>query len=353
MLAVALEEARLGLAEGGIPIGAALFTRTGEVGEPRPQSPRAAGRSQHSRRNRCLSPRRPPAQLPQPGDGHHVGPVLVLQRPGAPVPHRHGGGGREPHLCRRPDWLRENGVEVIDLDNRECRELLEGYHREASRDLERGHRGRLVEREAGSGWGSKKFIGRVCRGGAGALRGCSGSASWSITSTASISPSRMTRCSRRSAFPMSSLGISPGAYNWTYALCQLPIGAVLDKFGVRRMGCIGTFFWSVASFARRRHAEPERAVRRAVPAGYRRISHVSRETPRPLAHGFPRGSAAWRLRSSMLRPSLPRPSEFRCIGIVLSRGRLALELRPDRRASVLPTFFFSGTSIATPTRIRR
>jgi cytosine deaminase len=25
------------------------------------------------------------------------------------------------------DWLRESGVEVIDLDNRECRELLEGY----------------------------------------------------------------------------------------------------------------------------------------------------------------------------------------------------------------------------------
>ena len=25
------------------------------------------------------------------------------------------------------DWLRENGVEVIDLDSRECRELLEGF----------------------------------------------------------------------------------------------------------------------------------------------------------------------------------------------------------------------------------
>jgi cytosine deaminase len=25
------------------------------------------------------------------------------------------------------DWLRENGVEVIDLDSEECRELLEGY----------------------------------------------------------------------------------------------------------------------------------------------------------------------------------------------------------------------------------
>ena len=31
------------------------------------------------------------------------------------------------------DWLRENGVEVVDLDNLECRELLAGYiaeHRE-------------------------------------------------------------------------------------------------------------------------------------------------------------------------------------------------------------------------------
>jgi MFS transporter, ACS family, D-galactonate transporter len=40
-----------------------------------------------------------------------------------------------------------------------------------------------------------------------------------------------------------------GAYNWTYALCQLPIGVVLDRLGVRRVGRIGTFLWSVASFA--------------------------------------------------------------------------------------------------------
>ena len=25
------------------------------------------------------------------------------------------------------DWLRENGVEVIDMDSAECREMLEGY----------------------------------------------------------------------------------------------------------------------------------------------------------------------------------------------------------------------------------
>lgn len=39
-----------------------------------------------------------------------------------------------------------------------------------------------------------------------------------------------------------------GAYNWTYALCQLPVGVVLDRLGVRRVGRIGTFVWSVASF---------------------------------------------------------------------------------------------------------
>jgi ACS family D-galactonate transporter-like MFS transporter len=40
-----------------------------------------------------------------------------------------------------------------------------------------------------------------------------------------------------------------GAYNWTYALCQLPSGYLLDRFGVRRVGCISTFLWSIASFA--------------------------------------------------------------------------------------------------------
>src|SRR6516165_2618241 len=37
-------------------------------------------------------------------------------------------------------------------------------------------------------------------------------------------------------------------YAWTYLLLQIPSGAILDHFGVRRVGRIGTFFWSVASF---------------------------------------------------------------------------------------------------------
>jgi sugar phosphate permease len=53
------------------------------------------------------------------------------------------------------------------------------------------------------------------------------------------------------AFGISAItfGYLSGAYNWTYALCQLPVGVLLDKFGVRRVGIIGTALWAVASFA--------------------------------------------------------------------------------------------------------
>jgi MFS family permease len=45
-----------------------------------------------------------------------------------------------------------------------------------------------------------------------------------------------------------TFGYLLGAYNWTYALCQLPIGVVLDKWGVKLVGRISTLVWSVASF---------------------------------------------------------------------------------------------------------
>jgi len=46
-----------------------------------------------------------------------------------------------------------------------------------------------------------------------------------------------------------AFGYLSGAYNWTYAMCQLPIGVVLDRWGVRRTGRVSIFLWSVASFA--------------------------------------------------------------------------------------------------------
>lgn len=46
-----------------------------------------------------------------------------------------------------------------------------------------------------------------------------------------------------------TFGFLLGAYNWTYALCQLPSGVLLDRFGVRSVGAVSTLLWSVASFA--------------------------------------------------------------------------------------------------------
>jgi ACS family D-galactonate transporter-like MFS transporter len=46
-----------------------------------------------------------------------------------------------------------------------------------------------------------------------------------------------------------TFGYLSGAYNWTYAMCQLPVGVLLDRFGVRRVGRISTLLWSAASFA--------------------------------------------------------------------------------------------------------
>ena len=53
------------------------------------------------------------------------------------------------------------------------------------------------------------------------------------------------------AFGISAItfGYLSGAYNWTYALCQLPVGVILDKFGIRRVGRISIFLWAIASFA--------------------------------------------------------------------------------------------------------
>ncbi len=45
-----------------------------------------------------------------------------------------------------------------------------------------------------------------------------------------------------------TFGYLLSAYNWTYASLQMPIGVLLDRFGVRRIGRISTFLWSAASF---------------------------------------------------------------------------------------------------------
>ncbi|MGB7438747.1 MAG: MFS transporter [Candidatus Acidiferrum sp.] len=44
-------------------------------------------------------------------------------------------------------------------------------------------------------------------------------------------------------------GYLASAFSWTYAIMQMPAGVLLDRFGVRRVGRLSTFVWSIASFA--------------------------------------------------------------------------------------------------------
>lgn len=46
-----------------------------------------------------------------------------------------------------------------------------------------------------------------------------------------------------------AFGYLAGAYNWTYALCQLPVGALLDSFGVTLVGRAGSLLWGIATLA--------------------------------------------------------------------------------------------------------
>jgi sugar phosphate permease len=46
-----------------------------------------------------------------------------------------------------------------------------------------------------------------------------------------------------------AFGYLSSAFSWTYALMQMPAGVLLDRLGVRRVGRISAFLWSIASFA--------------------------------------------------------------------------------------------------------
>src|ERR687894_327464 len=124
MLAVALEEARQGLAEGGIPIGAALFDRAGTLlgrghnrrvqeGDPSVHGEtdafRKAGRQRSYRDTIMVTTLAPCWYCSGLVRQFGIGTVVV---------------GESRTFQGGIDWLRELGVEVIDLDSQECVELL-------------------------------------------------------------------------------------------------------------------------------------------------------------------------------------------------------------------------------------
>lgn len=127
MLKIAIEEAKQGLAEGGIPIGAALFDKDGNclgrghnrrVQESDPSvhgetdAFRKAGR-QRSYRNKIMVTTLAPCWY---CSGlvrqFNIGTVVV---------------GESVNFQGGIEWLKENGVEVIDLNSTECIEMLKEF----------------------------------------------------------------------------------------------------------------------------------------------------------------------------------------------------------------------------------
>ena len=124
MLKTAIEEARTGLAEGGIPIGAALFQANGtllgrgrnrrvQLGDPALHAEtdafRRAGRQKSYKDKIMVTTLAPCWYCSGLVRQFGIGTVIVGES-------RNFGGG--------VDWLRQHGVEVIDLQSEECATML-------------------------------------------------------------------------------------------------------------------------------------------------------------------------------------------------------------------------------------
>jgi creatinine deaminase len=130
MLDTALEEARLGLSEGGIPIGAALFDRNGKLlgrGHNRrvqEDDPSIHGETDAFRKAGRRRNYQDTVMVTTLAPCWYCSGLIVQFRIGAVVI------GESRTFRGGIDWLRERGVEVIDLDSTECENLLAAYIRE-------------------------------------------------------------------------------------------------------------------------------------------------------------------------------------------------------------------------------
>ena len=126
-LAIAIEEARMGLAEGGIPIGAAIFRPDGTLvsrgrnrrvqqGDPsihgETDAFRRAGR-QHTYRDLVMVTTLAPCWYCS-GLVRQFGFRKVIL-------------GESRTFQGGIDWLRSLRIEVVDLDSQECVDLLNGF----------------------------------------------------------------------------------------------------------------------------------------------------------------------------------------------------------------------------------
>ncbi|MBC7901143.1 MAG: nucleoside deaminase [Saprospiraceae bacterium] len=127
MLDIAIEEAKLGLSEGGIPIGAALFDSGGNLlgrghnrrvqeGDPsihgETDAFRKAGRQRSYRDTIMVTTLAPCWYCSGLVRQFNIGTVVI---------------GESVNFQGGIKWLRENGVKIVDLNSSECIEMLGTY----------------------------------------------------------------------------------------------------------------------------------------------------------------------------------------------------------------------------------
>jgi cytosine/creatinine deaminase len=127
MLEVAIEEAKQGLAEGGIPIGAALFDKNGKLlgrghnrrvqeGDPsihgETDAFRKAGRQRSYKNTIMVTTLAPCWYCSGLVRQFNIGTVVV---------------GESVNFQGGVDWLKEHGIKVIDMNSQECIDMLKGY----------------------------------------------------------------------------------------------------------------------------------------------------------------------------------------------------------------------------------
>lgn len=127
MLNVAIEEAKQGLAEGGIPIGAALFDKNGNLlgrghnrrvqeGDPsihgETDAFRKAGRQRSYKNTIMVTTLAPCWYCSGLVRQFNIGTVVV---------------GESVNFQGGVAWLKENGIKVIDMNSQECIMMLKTY----------------------------------------------------------------------------------------------------------------------------------------------------------------------------------------------------------------------------------
>ena len=127
LLAIALEEAKQGLAEGGVPVGAALFDAQGKVlgrghnrrvqeGDPsihgETDAFRKAGRQRTYRDKILVTTLDPCWYCSGLIRQFNIGTVII---------------GESVNFKGGSDWLRENGVNVIDLNDPACIAMMKDF----------------------------------------------------------------------------------------------------------------------------------------------------------------------------------------------------------------------------------